>query len=95
MFTPYKLTKKDKRYVDISLAFVPSALNSDITTLTNERAINNSIKNAILTVPLEVPFNRNYGSRAADYLFDVTSVETAGLLYLEIERSIKFCEPRV
>ena len=80
----YQLTKKDKTYIDLSLAFEPSALNNDITTLQNERAINNAIKNIVMTVPLEVPFNRNFGSRVSDYLFDVVD-----------ERAINFCEPRV
>lgn len=91
----YELTKKDKTYVDLSLAFTPSPLNNDITTITNERAINNAIKNIVMTVPLEVPFNRNFGSRVTDYLFDVVDRASSGTLYLEIERSIKFCEPRV
>ena len=91
----YELTKKDKTYIDLSLAFEPSALNHDITTLQNERAINNAIKNIIMTVPLEVPFNRNFGSKVSDYLFNVIDEASAGTLYLEIERSINFCEPRV
>ncbi len=95
MTKSYQLSKKDKTYVDLSLAFVPSALNNDITVLTNERAINNAIKNIIFTIPLEQPFNRNFGSKVTDYLFDGADQSSAGLLYLEIERSINFCEPRV
>ena len=91
----YELTKKDKTYIDLSLAFEPSALNHDITTLQNERAINNSIRNILQTVPLEQPFNRNFGSRVTDYLFDIIDEASSGTLYLEIERSINFCEPRV
>ena len=43
----YTLKIKDKAYIDVSLAFTPSPVTGDITILTNERAINNSLKNII------------------------------------------------
>ncbi len=75
----YNLTRKDKTYIDVSLAFEPNPITKDLTVLTDERAINNSLRNIMLISPLEVPFNRNFGSRIRDYLLDV----------------IKFNEPRV
>ena len=91
----YRLTRKDKTYIDVSLAFEPNPITKDLTVLTDERAINNSLRNIMLISPLEVPFNRNFGSRIRDYLFDVIDLGTAGLLDAEIRRSIKFNEPRV
>ena len=91
----YNLTRKDKTYIDVSLAFEPNPLTKDLTVLTDERAINNALKNIMLTSPLEVPFNRDYGSRIRDFLFDVVDLGTAGLVKSEIMRSIKFNEPRV
>lgn len=91
----YQLSKRDKTYVDVSLAFVPSPVTNDITLLTNERAINNAIKNIVMFLPSEVPFNRSIGSMTQSYLFDVVDEATAGLLSQEIERAILFCEPRV
>ncbi len=93
--TGIRLDKKDKAYIDLSLAFKPSPLTSDITVLKNERAINNAIKNTVLFLPLEVPFNRDIGSNATRYLFEIVDEATAGLLSQEIERAIIFCEPRV
>ena len=93
--TRYQLTRKDKAYVDVSLAFVPSPLTNDITLLTNDRAINNSIKNIIMFLPTEVPFNRDIGSQTNAYLFDLVDEATAGLLADEIKRAVLFCEPRV
>tara|TARA_R110002012_G_scaffold163561_1_gene325917 strand:- start:7172 stop:7675 length:504 start_codon:yes stop_codon:yes gene_type:complete len=90
-----KLSRKDKTYVDISLAFQPSPLTGDLTLLTNERAINNSIKNIIMILPSEVPFDRDIGSNTTSYLFDFADESTTGLLAGEIERAILFCEPRV
>ena len=93
--TRYQLQRKDKTYVDISLAFVPSPLTNDITLLTNDRAINNAIKNIIMFLPTEVPFNRNIGSNTNAYLFDLIDEATAGVLADEIKRAVLFCEPRV
>ena len=90
-----RLSKKDKSYVDISLAFTPSPVTGDLTLLKNERAINNAVKNIIMTAPGEVVFNRNYGSVVSTYLFDFVDDSTAGLIDLEIRRSIGFNEPRV
>ena len=38
------LSQRVKTYVDVSLSFNPSPVTNDITLLTNERAINNSIR---------------------------------------------------
>ena len=89
------LFRKKDNFVDISLSFEPNAVTGDITLLKNERAINNSVKNIIMTVPTEVPFNSDYGSRVTDYLFETIDEGTAGLLTLEIERAINYNEPRV
>jgi len=95
MYSDTLLNKKDKTYVDLSLAFNPSPLTNDITTLKNERAINNAIKNIVMFLPLEVPFNRDIGSNATRYLFELVDEATGALLSQEIERAIIFCEPRV
>ena len=95
MSSGIQLDKKDKTYIDLSLAFKPSPLTSDITVLKNERSINNAIKNIVLFLPLEVPFNRDIGSNATRYLFELVDEATAALLSQEIERAILFCEPRV
>tara|TARA_R110002012_G_scaffold209034_1_gene379386 strand:+ start:1045 stop:1449 length:405 start_codon:yes stop_codon:yes gene_type:complete len=90
-----QLIKTSKDFVDVSLSFEPSAITGDLTVLRNERAINNAIKNIIYMYPLEVPFQRDIGSRVGDYLFDLIDEGTAGLLTLEIKRTIRYNEPRV
>lgn len=87
-------SKKVKTFVDISLAFSPNPVTGDLTVLKDERAINNSIKNIIMTVPGEVPFNRDMGSLTTSYLFDLVDQGTASLLEEEIKRAIAFNEPR-
>lgn len=90
-----ELSRKDKKYLDISLSFQANPLNGDITKLKNERAINNAIKNIILTLPGEKPFDHSYGSTTQRSLFEICDYGTAGLLSNEIQRAILYNEPRV
>lgn len=89
------LSRRDKTYIDISLAWEPNPLNGDITTLKDTRAINASIKNIIMTYPLEMPFNADFGSEVTTLMFDPVDLGTAGILTLEIEKAIEVHEPRV
>ena len=91
----YTLKKKDKAYIDVSLAFTPSPVTGDITILTNERAINNSLKNIVMTLPSEVTFFRDFGSTTNLYLFDMIDESSAVLLKQEIERAVLYNEPRI
>ena len=88
------LNKTDKDFVDVSLSFEATALTGDITLLRNERAINNAIRNIVYTIPMEVVFQRDIGSGVTGYMFDFIDEGTAGLLNIEIKRTIKFNEPR-
>jgi hypothetical protein len=87
-------SRKLKKFVDISLSFTPNPVTGDLPVLKDERAINNAIKNIVLTIPGEVPFFRDMGSKVTDYLFDLVDEGTAGDLTLEIRRAIAFNEPR-
>ena len=89
------LSKKDKAYVDISLAFDPNPTTGDITVLRNERAINNSLRNVMNIAAGEVLFQHNVGSSINNYLFDFVDSGTAGIIKQEISRAIKYNEPRV
>ena len=92
---PFELKRRQRTFVDISLSFEPNPITGDLTLLLNERAINNSLKNLVMIMPTEVPFNPDVGSMVRDYLFDVIDLGTSAVLTLEIERTIKFNEPRV
>ena len=89
------LSKKDKAYIDISLAFDPNPTTGDITVLKNERAINNSLRNVMNIASGEVLFQHNVGSSINNYLFDFVDSGTAGIIKQEISRAIKYNEPRV
>ena len=90
-----ELSKKDKRFVDISLSFEPNPVTGDITLLRDERAINNSLKNLVMIAPYEVPFRADVGSNAYHMLFEFMDEGTGLLLEREIERTIAYNEPRV
>lgn len=92
---PFELKRRQRTFVDISLSFEPNPITGDLTLLLNERAINNSLKNLVMIMPTEVPFNPDVGSMVRNYLFDVIDLGTSAVLTLEIERTIKFNEPRV
>ena len=90
-----ELRKKDKNYIDISLSFEPNPITGDLSLLTDRRAIENSLKNLVLTMVGEVPFNRNMGSTVASMIFDVNDSATAKIVEDEVKRAIKYSEPRV
>ena len=58
-----QLTRKTKAFVDISLAFEPNPVTGDLSILTNERAINNSLRNLVETIPGEAAFDHETGSK--------------------------------
>ena len=89
------LKRKNKEFVDISLAFEPNPVTNDISVLRNERSINNSLKNLILIAPKEVPFRWDVGSNVSTYLFELSGNSTEVMLTREIERVIEYNEPRV
>ncbi len=87
--------KKVKKFTDISLAFEPNPINGDLSVLKDDRAIQNSIKNIVMTTPKEAGFNMDFGSTITDLLFDFQDEDTKVLLEMEIRRAIIFNEPRV
>lgn len=98
MDVPHKnieIKRRSKTFIDISLSFEPNPLNGDITVLKNERAISNALKNIIVFVTGEVPFNNTVGSYVTDYLFETYGPAVTMLLKEEIERTININEPRV
>ena len=87
-------SRASKEFVDISLSFEPHPLTKDLTTIKNNRAINNSIKNLIMSAPTEFPFQPLLGSIVHESLFETFSEATSVMLEKEIERTIYFGEPR-
>jgi len=84
-----------KGFKDISASFQVSALNYDLIALKNENAIARSLRNLVLTLPGEKPFNQNLGSNVSKSVFENMDNISATIIQSEIENTINNFEPRV
>jgi len=82
-------------FKDLSASFQANPLNTDLIALKNENAIARSIRNLVLTVPGERPFQPVLGSNVSNLLFDNMDKLTASAIRSEIETTIENFEPRV
>ena len=84
-----------KSFKDISASFQINPLNRDLIELKNANAIARSIRNLIMTVPGERPFNPVLGSQVTSLLFENLDKLTASSIKSEIINTISNFEPRV
>lgn len=84
-----------KGFKDMSASFQVSALNYDLISLKNENAIARSLRNLVLTLPGEKPFNQNLGSNVSKSVFENMDNISATIIQSEIENTINNFEPRV
>ena len=84
-----------KSFKDISATFQINPLNRDLIQLKNTNAIARSIRNLIMTVPGERPFNPVLGSNVTSLLFETLDNLTASTIKSEIINTIENFEPRV
>jgi len=77
------------------MSFKVSPLTFDLIANKNETAIARSIRNLILTVPGERPFNPELGSQVSRLLFEPLDSITTESLKEQIENTINNFEPRV
>ena len=89
------LERVSQGFKDLSMTFQANPLNSDLIGLKNENAIARSVRNIVMTIPGEKPFNENFGSKISGLLFENVDDITAAVIADEIEESIKNYEPRV
>ena len=82
-------------FKDISATFQINPLNRDLIGLKNGNAIARSIRNLILTVPGERPFNPVLGSQVTNLLFENLDKLTASTIKTEIINTRQNFEPRV
>jgi len=89
------LQRVSQSFKDISMSFGANPLTDDLIALKNENAISRSVRNIIMTLPGEKPFNPDFGSSVSSLLFDNMDEITSGLIVDEIRTSIDNYEPRV
>jgi len=82
------------KYSDFRNNFDIHPVKSDLTLLTDDAAITNSIKNLVMTAPYERPFQPEIGAGIPQTLFDNMNAETEYLLSTRIREVIEKYEPR-
>ena len=82
-------------FKDISMSFGSNPLTDDLIALKNENAIARSVRNIVMTLPGEKPFNPDFGSNVSALLFENMDEVTSSLIVDEIRTSIDNYEPRV
>jgi phage baseplate assembly protein W len=80
---------------DVSASFKVNPITDDLIVVTNANAIARSIRNLIMTVPGERPFNPTLGSNVSRLLFDPMDQMTSMNIRSEIEHTINKFEERV
>lgn len=83
-----------KKYRDFSLNFTPNPATGDVSLVSDENAITQSIKNIILTDKYEVPFKPNFGGNIRALLFELMSPFVTNDTRTRIISAIENYEPR-
>ena len=84
-----------KGFKDLSASFQTSPLSNDLITLKNESAIARSVRNLVLTIQGERPFQPVLGTGVSRLLFENMDKLTASAIRSEIRTTIENYEPRV
>ena len=84
-----------KGFLDLSASFQTNPLSNDLIALKNESAIARSVRNLVLTIQWERPFQPTLGSGVNRLLFDNMDKLTASAIRSEIRTTIENYEPRV
>ena len=84
-----------KGFKDLSASFQTSPLSGDLIGLKNESAIARSVRNLVLTIQGERPFQPVLGTGVSRLLFENMDKLTASAIRSEIRTTIENYEPRV
>jgi len=88
-------TKKTEFFSDFLNSFAKTPVGDSLARVTNDRSINQSLKNIILTNLGERLFNPNFGSNIIATLFENSTENVLSALNFYIRNSIEINEPRV
>ena len=86
---------ESRSFKDLGIGFTRNANTKDVAIVKNDNAIKQAVKNLILTVPGEKPFQPDVGSRVNELLFEPLDPFVVDALRDEIINTIKQHEPRV
>jgi len=82
-------------FKDLSASFQTNPLSNDLIALKNESAIARSVRNLVLTIQGESPFQPALGTGVNNLLFDNMDKLTASAIRSELRTTIENYEPRV
>ena len=82
-------------FKDLSASFQTNPLSNDLIALKNESAIARSVRNLVLTIQGERPFQPALGTGVNNLLFDNMDKLTASAIRSELRTTIENYEPRV
>ena len=86
---------ESRSFKDLSVGFTRNANTKDVAIVKNDNAIKQAVKNLILTVPGEKPFQPEIGSRISELLFEPLDPFTSASIKQEVINTISQNEPRV
>ena len=89
------ITKNDKKYKDLDFAFPLNLVTDDVGKKVDSKAINQSLKNLVLSHPFDFPFHPEIGSQVYSLLFEPMTPLTVVALQRAIAYTIDNFEPRV
>ena len=84
-----------KGFKDLSASFQENPLSNDLIALKNESAIARSVRNLVLTIQGERPFQPVLGTGVSRLLFENMDKLTASAIRSEVRTTIENYEPRV
>tara|TARA_B100001250_G_scaffold318317_1_gene280969 strand:+ start:36 stop:455 length:420 start_codon:yes stop_codon:yes gene_type:complete len=87
--------KVSRAFKDIAIALGKNPFTDDTNVVKNDNAVKQAIKNLILTVPGEKPFNPLIGSKVQNLLFEPLDPFVADQIRDEVINTINQYEPRV
>jgi phage baseplate assembly protein W len=86
---------KSRSFKDVPVGFTKNPFTKDITSVKNDSAIKQSVRNIILTAPGEKPFQPNFGSRVSQLLFEPLDPFLIDTIQSEILNTLTQHEPRI
>lgn len=83
------------KYLDLDIFFRKNINTNDISFVSNNSSVIQSIKNIVLTKRGERPFNNYFGTGVVDLLFQNPSIAELSFLQHDISTILKNLEPRI
>jgi phage baseplate assembly protein W len=83
------------KYRDLTLSFRPNPITGDLSTVSNEKSINQSIRTLVMYNFYDVPFEPKIGSNLRAKLFDLLTPMASDSIKQDIKEVIENYEPRV